>query len=337
MDQTSMSSDPLVNQFLSAGTEDRQQEVISRLLAEHAYGRIDGILASRFRQSSLPRHHRDDIRSEILVRLIHRLSQLATGTKSEPIASFPDYVAVVAFNTFDDFVRRAFPLRTKLRNRVRYVLNHDPALALWESEDVIVAGLARWRGQPAKPATYAPRAKKDLRAMLLELFQHTGTPVTLEGVISMLAPVHDVPENESPQEVERQRAVATSRHPADEIESRQYLRALWKEICELPLRQRMALLLHARDADGESVTRLLPVSGVATMHQIGDTLSLPHTELMPLWDELPLDDLKIATLLQVSRQQVINLRRSARDRLERRMSTQQQIRTPRPGRKREER
>lgn len=333
-----MSSDSLVTQFLSAESEDRQQEVISRLLAEHAYGRIDGILAARFRQSSLPRHHRDDIRSEILVRLIHRLSQLATGTKTDPIASFPDYVAVVAFNTFDDFVRKAFPLRTKLRNRIRYVLNHDPALALWASGDTFVAGLARWRGQPAKPvaAPYAPRGTKNLRAMLLEFFQHTGAPVTLEGVISMLAPAHDVPENEAPQEVERQRAAAASRHPAEEIESRQYLRALWKEICDLPLRQRMALLLHARDGDGESVTRLLPVSGVATMHQIGDTLSLPHAELVPLWDELPLDDLKIATMLQVTRQQVINLRRSARDRLERRMGAQQAAPAP-AGRKREAR
>lgn len=320
MDPLDKATDPLVDQFLRAGTEDRQQEVISRLLADHAYDRIDGILAARFRQSGLPRDHHDDVRNEILVRLIHRLSQLADGTKRDPIASFPDYVAVVAFNTFDDFVRKSFPLRTKLRNRIRYVLNHDTALALWTTDEAFTAGLARWRGQAPQPVTpaLAPQRKSHLRSMLLEVFHRTNAPVALEALVSLLGPVHDVPDTETPQAVDRHRA-APLRHPADEIESRQYLRALWKEICDLPLRQRIALLLHARDTDGESVTRLLPVSGVATVHQIGDTLSLPQSEFMTLWNELPLDDLKIATMLQLSRQQVINLRRSARDRLERRM------------------
>ena len=29
----------------------------------------------------------------------------------------PDYIAVVAFNTFDDFVRRAYPMRMKLKQK----------------------------------------------------------------------------------------------------------------------------------------------------------------------------------------------------------------------------
>jgi hypothetical protein len=42
-------------------------------------------------------------------------------------------------------------------------------------------------------------------------------------------------------------------------------------------------------------------------------------DLDELWDELPLDDLKIAARLGMTRQQVINLRKSARARLARRM------------------
>jgi hypothetical protein len=38
-----------------------------------------------------------------------------------------------------------------------------------------------------------------------------------------------------------------------------------------------------------------------------------------LWNELPLEDTRIAVILRITRQQVINLRRSARDRLARRL------------------
>ena len=163
-----------------------------------------------------------------------------------------------------------------------------------------------------------------MAAVVSEVFHRAGAPVGLEDLVSLLSPLYHVPPSEAPQHISRHGAAAT-RHPAHEIESRQYVRALWEEICELPLRQRMALLLHARDTDGESVTRLLPVSGVATMHQIGDTLSLPPAEFTSLWNELPLEDLKIAGMLQLSRQQVINLRRSARDRLARRMRARHQV------------
>ncbi len=42
-------------------------------------------------------------------------------------------------------------------------------------------------------------------------------------------------------------------------------------------------------------------------------------ELATLWQELPLEDARIAVILDVTRQQVINLRRTARERLQCRM------------------
>jgi hypothetical protein len=42
-------------------------------------------------------------------------------------------------------------------------------------------------------------------------------------------------------------------------------------------------------------------------------------KLAEIWNDLPLDDLRIASMLGVSRQQVINFRKSARVKLSRRM------------------
>ena len=49
-------------------------------------------------------------------------------------------------------------------------------------------------------------------------------------------------------------------------------------------------------------------------------LAISEEELARIWNRMPLDDLAIAARLELTRQQVINLRQSARVRLARRMS-----------------
>jgi hypothetical protein len=64
---------------------------------------------------------------------------------------------------------------------------------------------------------------------------------------------------------------------------------------------------------------LFPLTGVATVQQIAAALEFPLGHLAELWNSLPIDDERIAGLLQISRQQVINLRKAARARLGRRL------------------
>jgi hypothetical protein len=84
--------------------------------------------------------------------------------------------------------------------------------------------------------------------------------------------------------------------------------------------QRHALLLNLREEGGGSALMLVPLSGVASIRDIADLLQMPGAELASLWKQMPLDDLTIAARLGVTRQQVINLRKSARARLTRRMA-----------------
>jgi hypothetical protein len=93
------------------------------------------------------------------------------------------------------------------------------------------------------------------------------------------------------------------------------LARVWEEVADLPLRQRTALLLNLRDANGTGLLWLLPVLGVATLRQIARVLETPDSEFARLWREIPLDDAAIAERLACNRQQVINLRMSARKRL----------------------
>jgi hypothetical protein len=106
---------------------------------------------------------------------------------------------------------------------------------------------------------------------------------------------------------------------AVETERHIYLRRLWDEISQLPPRQRAALLLNLRDESGRGVVDLWMIVGIATVEAVASVLGTTVAEFAALWSELPLDDNRIAALLGLTRQQVINLRKSARERLTRRM------------------
>jgi RNA polymerase sigma factor (sigma-70 family) len=100
---------------------------------------------------------------------------------------------------------------------------------------------------------------------------------------------------------------------------RSQLQTLWGEIRQLPPRQCAALLLHLRDDDGRDAVGLFPLTGTASLRDIARQIGLPAERLAEVWNRLPLDALAIADLLGVTRQQVNNLRKSARERLARRM------------------
>jgi hypothetical protein len=120
-----------------------------------------------------------------------------------------------------------------------------------------------------------------------------------------------------PREVADASPLVASADPSPDrlVEQRRFLEQVWNELVQLPVRQRVALLLNLRDANGAGILWLLPVAGIATIRQIASVLEMPEIELARMWREIPLDDLAIGGRLGCTRQQVINLRMSARKRL----------------------
>ena len=120
-----------------------------------------------------------------------------------------------------------------------------------------------------------------------------------------------------PSEAERLR----DQRPAilDVLTHREHLERLWGEIRELPPRQRAALLLNLRDDEGRGMIELWPQTGIAPLADLARALELTEAALRELWPTLPRDDQWIAERLGVTRRQVINLRKCARERLARRL------------------
>src|SRR5262249_43289952 len=143
------------------------------------------------------------------------------------------------------------------------------------------------------------------------------TPVALDDLVRIVAELWDVSDVQPEIDLS---AIASDAMPSDELETRQNLSVLWKEIVQLQPRQRTALLLNLRDGDGLNALSLFVLAGVAALREIAAAVSLTPQRLGELWNDLPLDDLTIGSLIGATRQQVINLRKAARERLARRFN-----------------
>lgn len=317
--------DPRLEGLAAARGEQVDRE-IEGLILRVAQPLIVAIL-SRFRGTGagLAPEDVDDLVSTIHLRLVAKLRTLAGA--AEPIAEFERYVATLTYNAVNDHLRRLFPARTRLKNRLRYTLTHDRRLALWPVDALLVAGSSDWAGSQQSasavmlpPASYSPAMGRSDRIgdALVAIFGATRSPVVFEALVSFTARLWHITETET-EEVDRSAAATTS--AASQLETRQALGILWREIQELRPMQRKALLLNLRANDTVNVASLIVLTGIARFDDLAAVLEMPAEALAAIWNDLPLDDLRIASMLQVTRQQVINLRKSARQRLARRMST----------------
>jgi len=102
----------------------------------------------------------------------------------------------------------------------------------------------------------------------------------------------------------------TRSHPpaVASTEDRVFLERLWRELLGLPPWQREVLLLSLRDREGGSVTAMLPVAGVASLREIAHALGMTTESLAATWNELPLGDLSVASLLDLRPGQVAGAR-----------------------------
>jgi hypothetical protein len=267
----------------------------------------------------------EDIEGVVTLRVIRRLRELAAGER-EPIEKLAEFVAALARNATTDALRERYPEAQRLRRKVRRILGEDDSFAVWSGSNAeLLGGMSAWRGRDAAPWAMTPDDATEMMCdssqpadALRAIFERAGSPVAFDDLIALLSKVWSIAEIMT---VDAEAvAVADQRpSPLGEYESRRYLETLWSEVQALRAPQRAALLLNLRDVDGSNALALLTILEIATFDQIAAALEIAPERLAELWSGLPLDDNSIAALLGVSRQQVINLRRAARERLTRRM------------------
>lgn len=300
----------------------------------------------------------EDVCSDIRVHLLARLREFHAAPSTKGIGNLRSYVAVTAYRGCYEYLRRKYPKRHSLKHKLRFLLGQQNEFAIWQNTSGLwLTGWARWRQTKLAVAT---RSHAKLAALLDDplslaaawhlpskpdaaglseivraVFTHLDQPLELDELVNVAAALCGIkdqaPLYESQSKItERDQGSwlqvlteAGADHSAtltDMLTQRQSLARLWAEIQQMSSRHCTALLLNLRDESGGSATDLLVFTGVATFGQLAAVLSITETELAELWPQLPLDDLTIAGRLGLTRQQVINLRRSARERLWRRLN-----------------
>lgn len=299
---------------------------VERLITDVAAPLVKTILSRYVRERSrISAEDANDIAGTVHLRLIGKLRMLPSSA-DEAVQDLEKYVAVLTYNAVNDHLRVSFPARTRLKNRLRYPLTRDRRLALWFAGPALCGGLAAWRGW-AEATSEVVVPERALRGAIMNpqrpaealvaLFNELRRPAHLESIVDFFAHrwqvADDVPAANDSSEDPRGGRIK-------DLEDRQLLQTLWREVTELRPMQRKALLLNLRSPDSVNVVSLFVLTGITTFQELASVLEWTPAELEAVWNDLPLDDLRIAAMLGLQRQQVINLRKVARERLTRRLS-----------------
>jgi RNA polymerase sigma factor (sigma-70 family) len=333
--------DPLLTPWLQAPDEAAEQH-LAQLLTAEIEPVIKGIVRFKLRlNAGAP--EAADLCQETLAEVLSALQRCRLTPERQPISDVRGLAATITYRACYRWLRRQSPQRQALRNRLQYTLTRQPRLALWPNAlQNMLSGLAAWRGRndcaaaaqlaqlladeglQTQAARFNPRSDVSSFSSFLEnLFSAAALPIAFDELVRVCAVLLRVrDEQHGSTETEEGTPIPEAVAQDDvawQVEKRIFLQRLWEEVQLLPLAQRTALLLNLRDASGAGCLALFPAVGVANLRQLAAVLELPLEEFAALWNQLPLEDAAIAKLLKLTRQQVINLRKTARERLARRL------------------
>lgn len=343
MKESPVKIDVLLEPLMTEASDEHADELLSQLITVHAEPVIKGVIRFKLRLNSFRETQRaeaDDIHQEVVLQLVAQLQRFRKLPEGNPISDVRGMAAIIAHRTCARWLRRQFPERHALKNRLHYLLTRQRGLALWQDESgKSVAGYAAWdkEKKPTKAARHLSDVdvlpdqlrtlKSDTPQALTEavaaIFNYAGGPIDFDELVSAIGVIQGISdqpfESLAEDDTAAPPAVVTEPNQAWQIEKRMFLQRLWEELQQLPLNQRAALLLNLKDQSGFGCITLFPVTGIASVRQLADVLEISAEKFAAIWNDLPLEDAKIAELLNLTRQQVINARKSGRERLVRRL------------------
>jgi hypothetical protein len=303
----------LLPQFLDCSDAAESERFLERLVQEQAAPIVDKVVWSKIRAAIA-----EDVRSEVIADLISRLRELKEAGDRDTIRDFRAYCAVAAYHGCDKYYRRAFPQRHRLENQLRYLLGKHVRLAIWVAPDgewicgkkVLNKGLPRL--ESLERADVSRASSREAIRLVERILEEASAPLPFHELVERVAAHWRISDKHAVRGLD-----VAQRGPSVEtkLTQRAWLKRVWSEIGGLPRAQRISLLLNLRDERGDAALTLLPGTGVATLAQIAAAVEMSVEELTRVWKGLPLDDLRIAARLGLNRQRVIDLRRSARQRL----------------------
>ncbi len=341
-----MGKDSAINQtdsslisFLNAIGEEETENELLDLLQRHIQPAIEKNLHAKMHISLQPSDFKSfnqdalEIAGEVKLFILAKLGKLKLNPQESTIQNLNSYVTSITINAYRQFLRGKYPLRRQLKSKLRYLLTHHPNFSLWEDESGWVCGLKQ-SIKTSKPldlvkintlvSDVIKKGNLSESSQTIDLvrtiFEFSVSPLHFHDLVSLVAEIQGIKDQPEMLEFGDNRLELEEISNSDDqiiskIEQQEELKKVWVEICKMPIRHRLALLLNLKDKQGDGVIKLFPLLRIASIRQIAETLDFLPLEFASIWNELPWEDVKIAEFMNLNRQQVVNLRQSARMRL----------------------
>jgi DNA-directed RNA polymerase specialized sigma24 family protein len=237
----------------------------------------------------------------------------AMDTGGREIKDLGPYAAVVTYHACAQYLRSRYPEHTRLKNKLRYFLSHEPGFAVWETrEGESCCGYAGWQRTPvvgvervqalianpgeiwAKLSPYEPRkaavAKaldamkaSDWRNLLEAIFDQLEHPLELDQLLSIASVLFGVKD-----EVGGEIDDSGGWPDFDQrLHAKKLMQGLWHVLQDFEHRWLMAFLLNLPGATKEARGEIeaFETSGAASRRDIGQLLGLIRREYEDLGHE----------------------------------------------------
>src|SRR5262245_44417556 len=288
---------------------EKNQRVISELIDIYADPIIKKVLNQRLNLYFNPQRkdrtqpEAEDLYQTIVLKLVTSIRNKNIDQASQNIEEIRNYIAKIAHNVCNDYLRMKYPERNRLKNRLRDLMKRHSGFSCWKAEDQLLCGYSSWAGgmESSKVAMIMRELeenenladvlrtngkeliKLELSDLVEELFDRCEGPIEIERLVHMIAGVQGVKDHQkesidsSPFSTLRIANAPGRDH--EELETRELLRHLWMEVCRLPRNQRKTFALTSGAHTGESLLHTILHEQIVTIAQIYNALEISRDEL----------------------------------------------------------
>jgi RNA polymerase sigma factor (sigma-70 family) len=327
----------------SSPTTEKSQQGIEEIINSYADPIIRKILNHRLNlyfnplRKDLHQPEAEDLYQTVVLKLVARLNKSNLDLSRQDIDEIKGYVAAIAHNVCNDFLRMKYPERNRLKSKLRDLMRRTSGFSYWKSDDLFLCGYAKWTG--GKESARAVEVLLELEengsrveagkltefsglpliSLVAKLFDRCEGPVDIERLVQIVAylqGVKDYPKESIDADMGTVNQIAEQ--PGrfyEHLEAKEFLVRLWTELCELPLNQRKTFVLTSYDHHGKSLLHLLLREQVVTISQIYISLETTRDELIAIWDKLPMNISTAAKELGTSTHMIAKWRHRAMKRL----------------------
>src|SRR4026209_74799 len=186
MQESPVKIDTLLEPLLNATSDEHADELLSQLIAGHAEPVIKGVIRFKLRFNShqeTQRAEADDIHQDVMLQLVGQLQRFRKLPETYPITDVRGMAAIIAHRTCARWMRRQFPERHALKNRLHYLLTRQRGFALWDDENGrSLARFAVWQPQKKAPVRNLSdvaahmRKAQELAETFAIIFDYAGGP-----------------------------------------------------------------------------------------------------------------------------------------------------------------